>query len=537
MRVQKITPRLNPSANIPLNFDVKKFVKFGFITTLFISIGIFIILNIPFFAHYSSASEKFKKKLSPETETCIDCHSSITPGIVMDWLKSRHASVTPEEALKLPILQRRISAEDVPDNLKTVAIGCYECHSLNPELHKDNFEHFGFRINVVVSPNDCKICHPQEVAQYSNSKKAHALKNLMSNPVYHTLVGSVTSVQEIKQEKIVAKEPSEKTLHETCLGCHGTKVEVKGIKTIDSKIGVIEVPELSNWPNQGVGRENPDGSLGSCSACHPRHSFSIEIARKPYTCAQCHLDPDVPAWNVYKESKHGNIFFSKYHEWDMNAVPWTIGKDFGAPTCATCHNSLLVSPDGEIIAERTHDFGSRLWVRLFGLIYAHPQPKSGNTTIIKNKDGLPLPTTFTGELASEYLIDENEQQKRLNAMKNICQSCHSINWVDGHFEKLENTIKETNEMTLAATKLMLEAWDKGLEDRANPFDENIEKMWVKQWLFYSNAIRYASAMTGAPDYATFKLGWWELNHNLRQMKDMIDVKSLLKRSSEQKKKK
>jgi cytochrome c553 len=225
-------------------------------------------------------------------------------------------------------------------------------------------------------------------------------------------------------------------------------------------MGDISVPVLANWPNQGVGRENPDGSLGACTACHPRHGFSIEVARKPYTCAQCHLEPDVPAWNVYKESKHGNIFFSKYYEWNFNAVPWTVGKDFNAPTCATCHNSLVVSPDGSVIAERTHDFGSRLWVRLFGLIYSHPQPKSGNTTIIKNKEGLPLPASFTGEFASEYLIDKAEQKKRLNSMKTLCNSCHSTDWIDGHFAKLDNTIRETNEMTLAATKLILEAWEK-----------------------------------------------------------------------------
>ena len=69
---------------------------------------------------------------------------------------------------------------------------------------------------------------------------------------------------------------------------------------------------------KGVGRANPDGSLGASQASHPRHTGSIEVARKPYTCSQCHIEPDVPAWDVYEESKHGNIFSSKYHEWDFN---------------------------------------------------------------------------------------------------------------------------------------------------------------------------------------------------------------------------
>jgi hypothetical protein len=85
-------------------------------------------------------------------------------------------------------------------------------------------------------------------------------------------------------------------------------------------------------------------------------------------------------------------------------------------------------------------------------------------------------------------------------------------------------------MTLSATKLMTEAWEKGIEDKANPFDEQIEKLWIRQWLFYTNSIRYASAMTGAPDYAAFKNGWWDLSENLQKMRDMIDSKDPVKKS-------
>ncbi len=462
--------------------------------------------------------------LSPQSRACIGCHSRYTPGIVHDWLTSRHAKTTLAEALGKPEIERRISSSGIPEDLLDNAVGCYECHGLNPEKHADNFDHMGFRINVVVSPDDCRTCHAVEAEEYSRSKKAHAIKNLMDNPVYHTLVESITGSAKIEGGEIAKGNPAENTLNETCLACHGTKITVKGMKKVSTAMGEIEVPDLANWPNQGVGRANPDGSLGSCTSCHPRHGFSIEVARKPYTCAQCHLAPDVPAWNVYKESKHGNIYFSKGQTWNFDAVPWTVGRDFKAPTCATCHSSLVVSPGGDVIAGRTHDFGSRLWVRLFGLIYSHPQPKSGDTTLIRNSDGLPLPTTFTGEPASEYLVGKDEQQRRLDAMKILCRSCHSTDWIDGHFAKLDDTIRETNRMTLAATMLMTRAWERNIEDKTNPFDETIEKMWIRQWLFFSNSIRYASAMTGAPDYAAFKLGWWELSDNLERMHDMMELK-------------
>jgi len=472
-------------------------------------------------------------RLSPQTEACIACHLSVTPGIVEDWRTSRHSYTTPEKALTKPLLARRTSAETVPKELKEYAVGCYECHSLNPDSHQDNFQHMGYRINVVVSPHDCDSCHPVEVRQYAGSKKGHAWKNIMSNPVYHSLVAATDGLKKVENGKISAGPPSEQTLKETCLGCHGTKVEVRGMKNIysGSTWGEITVPDLTNWPSQGVGRENPDGSIGACTSCHPRHSFSIKVARKPYTCGQCHLDPDVPAYNVYKEGKHGTLYETFEDTWNFEAVPWTIGKDFTAPTCAACHSSLITAPDGTLIAERTHDFGARLWVRLFGLIYAHPQPKDGNTTIIRNKDVLPLPTTFLNEPATDFLIDKAEQEKRYDTMKNVCRGCHSTRWITDHFAKMDNTIRETNDMTLAATKLMTEAWDKGIEDKANPFDEQIEKLWIRQWLFYANSIRYASAMTGAPDYAAFKNGWWELSDNLQKMRDTIDLKGSLLKSA------
>lgn len=209
------------------------------------------LFSVLYFGYSSNASEnRDLEKLSPETESCIGCHATVTPGIVKDWLTSRHARTAPDEALKNPLLQRRISAESIPDGLKKFTIGCYECHSLNREAHNDNFEYFGFRINVIVSPNDCKTCHSVEVSQYSGSKKAHAIKNLMENPVYRTLVDSIDGVVRIERGRLIQDKPSDKTLHETCLGCHGTKVEVKDMKIVSTKISYTAMP----IQNQGTRR-------------------------------------------------------------------------------------------------------------------------------------------------------------------------------------------------------------------------------------------------------------------------------------------
>ncbi|NWF94453.1 MAG: hydroxylamine oxidase [Syntrophaceae bacterium] len=492
-------------------------------------IAVILVSSAPILLSAQTSTTKVKTpSLSQETSACLDCHKQFTPGIVEDWLRSRHSKVTPASALRRPEMERRISAKKVAPPYGNVVVGCYECHGLNPDRHRDNFDHMGFKINVIVSLNDCATCHPVEVKEFSGSKKAHAVGNLTKNPIYHTLVETVISKKAVKEGKIVQLNVSDFTQMETCFSCHGTEVKVGGMQEVETKMGKIEVPALTQWPNQGTGRINPDGSLGACSACHARHEFSIEVARKPYTCAQCHLEPDVPAWNVYHESKHGNIYHSNHQKWNFNAVPWKVGKDFQSPTCATCHNSLITGPDGKKVAERSHDFGSRLWVRLFGLIYSHPQPKHGDTSLLRNKEGLPLPTAFTGEIATEGLLGQDEQTKRRNLVSGICNRCHSTSWVNRHFEKLENTIQEVDSLTLASTLLLVEAWNHGLAEGLphgkNPFDEAIEQMWIRQWLFYANSVKYASAMTGAPDYATFKNGWWNLTENLQQIKDWMELK-------------
>jgi hypothetical protein len=492
---------------------------------IFISLTLFSLAPVLLFAQ---TGVKKGPSLSNETSACIGCHRVYTPGLVEDWMRSLHSKTTPYSVLKKSEIIRKMSAKKLAPAFGNVVVGCYECHSLSPSKHKDNFDHMGFKINVVVSPDDCATCHPVEAREFSGSKKGHAVGNLTKNPIYHALVETIISKKIVKEGKILQQDVSGFTRQETCFSCHGTEVKVSGMQTINTEMGKIEVPNLTSWPNQGVGRINPDGSKGACSSCHPRHQFSIEVARKPYTCAQCHIDPDVPGWNVYKESKHGNIYFSNYEKWDMKAVPWKVGRDFQTPTCATCHNSLITTSDGKVVVQRTHDFGARLWVRLFGLVYSHPQPKHGDTSILKNKDGLPLPTTFTGEIVMEGLIDQDEQLRRRKGLAAVCSSCHGTAWVDRHFAKLDNTIKEVDDMTLASTLLLVEAWSQGLAEglpqNNNPFDETIEQMWIRQWLFYGNSVKYASAMTGAPDYATFKNGWWNLTENLQLMKDWIELK-------------
>jgi hydroxylamine dehydrogenase len=470
-----------------------------------------------------SAVRAEKPRVSEATQECISCHESLHPGIVGDWRKSRHARTTPAEALEKKKIERRISAAKVPEKLAGVVVGCAECHGLNPGSHRDTFDHNEKKIHVVVSPQDCATCHPEEAEQFTKNIMSWARVNLVENKLYQSLLKAINGVQSFKNMRTTIAAPDAKTNADSCYHCHGTEIKVTGKHGKDTDYGEMEFPILSGWPNQGVGRMNPDGSKGSCTACHTRHDFSIEMARKPYTCSQCHKGPDVPAYPAYGVSKHGNLFFAMNRHWNMTAVPWTVGKDLTAPTCAVCHVSLLVDGDGDTVATRTHQMNDRLPWRVLGLIYSHPHPKSPNTSLIRNQDGQQLPTTFAGVEASEFLIGPKEMKARRERMQKVCRSCHSEDWVKGHWAVFENTIKTTNKMTHTATEIMLRAWKEGVADRTTGlFDEAMEKKWVQQWLFYGNSTRFASAMLGA-DYGVYAEGRWYLAKNVQELLDRLKL--------------
>ena len=70
------------------------------------------LLIAPVIAHLILLAEgpAHSADVSAATEECLGCHEEVPPGIVGDGKASRHAKVTPAEALRKPALERRISA-------------------------------------------------------------------------------------------------------------------------------------------------------------------------------------------------------------------------------------------------------------------------------------------------------------------------------------------------------------------------------------------------------------------------------------------
>jgi hydroxylamine dehydrogenase len=99
-----------------------------------------------------------------------------------------------------------------------------------------------------------------------------------------------------------------------------------------------------------VGKPNDDGTIGSCTNCHSRHTSSVALARRPSTCGQCHMGPDHSQIEIYDESKHGVMFAAQERLLKLDAAPKTLStRDMFVPTCATCHmsgiNGLKVTHD------------------------------------------------------------------------------------------------------------------------------------------------------------------------------------------------
>jgi hypothetical protein len=197
-----------------------------------------------------------------------------------------------------------------------MAVGCYECHQAN-RGDADVFIHSKPEtyISVIVSPKDCSRCHMQAVRQFAQSAHFTAADDVLKLPVGKLVGGYVFGDNVLKPAPY--PETATAAAVNGCWKCHGCKVKL-------DKSGKQVKLDPSTWPNMGVGRINPDGSKGSCSACHSGHEFSAARARRPESCKECHSGgASLYEYQIYMQSKHGINYAA-------NSI---------APTCATCHMS------------------------------------------------------------------------------------------------------------------------------------------------------------------------------------------------------
>ncbi len=351
---------------------------------------------------------------------CMTCHKEVSTGLYGQWYSSMHAGHN---------------------------VTCINCHGAE-KGDQDAFMHEGALIATMVTPKDCGVCHAQEASEVENS--------------YHATAGLILESADSYLANVAGGEP---VAIQGCENCHGTKVKIDP----DSPNKLRK----KSWPNSGIGRLNPDGSKGSCNACHTRHSFSKAQARQPEACSKCHLGPDHPQKEVYEESKHGNTYYTNIHKMNLESDRWIAGEDyFAAPTCATCHMSAAKDMSS------THDVGQRISWTL-------------RPPVSKHK--------------------ENWQAKRDN-MKKVCLTCHSKTFSDGHYYQFDAMVNLYNEkFAKPATAIMKMVKDKELMENPAGFSNEIEWIYWELWHHEGRRTRHGAAMMG-PDY-TWWHGMYEVAHH------------------------
>ncbi len=382
-----------------------------------------------------------------EGKDCIQCHTTQNVALVEEWRLGVHGQK---------------------------GVNCFDCHRAE-KGDPDAFEHEGELIAVIVSPKDCARCHQKEVDEQKGS--------------HHAKAGQILASLDNFLGEVVGGPPA---VAVGCYQCHGSTIRVLPEGKFD--------PET--WPNTGIGRINPDGSWGSCSACHTRHRFSKAQAREPQTCGKCHLGPDHPQIEVYQESKHGILWEANKRNLNIERDKWVVGVDYtAAPTCATCHMSA--TPDHDV----THDVGERISWTL------RPAISTKLNMIVFDDlwkedlpEGVPLPKVGESIKAKDGKVRQVVQvltwKARRERMQDVCSQCHSTGQVTGFYKQFDNLVDLYNEKFARPATAIIQDLTKAGKLTPAPFDERLDWIYYELWHHEGRRARHGASMSG-PDYA-----WW-----------------------------
>jgi hypothetical protein len=259
-------------------------------------------LLLPVFGEYRA--ETSSVVTTDESARCLNCHYPRQKKLVENWEKSKHAK---EE------------------------VGCYECHRSTYNDPASKRGHFGFNVQLPVSPLRCAECHEKQYQSFASSSHAMA---------YET----------IRNSKIASE--SEVLFETSCTLCHGNELKMENGRFAAYK-----------WPNHGIGRINTDGSRGNCVACHSHHEYSLELARSPETCGRCHHGLTGPAYEAWNKSKHGSNWKTAAKNIDFNQTLLIPAQhDIDYPDCFVCHIAATEKKE----TPSTHNPGERLSWKLAG---------------------------------------------------------------------------------------------------------------------------------------------------------------------------
>ena len=358
------------------------------------------------------------------TGKCATCHRRETSAVIHQFERSEHAKH---------------------------GVSCLDCHHAVEGQERQS--HRGFTIAKHLTAKNCSECHSTEYTQFLRSRHAAPAWAAVSGA--RDFTAEQIAFAEKYHKGAVERPPNplaiaegESAINVGCLGCHD------------------------------IGKPNADGSIGTCTDCHARHSSSVALAREPETCGQCHMGPDHSQLEIYGESKHGVLYNAQHADMNLAAAPKTLTTaDMSVPTCSTCHLSGL---DGLNV---THDTTERLSYWLFAAV----------------SDKRPT------------------YQQGQDAMKETCLKCHARSQVEKFYQEAEGVVADTNEKINEAVALMKSLREDGILTDT-PFDEPIEFVYFDLWHYYGRTAKHGAFMGGA-DFVQWH-GNYELLLKMTEMKQI-----------------
>jgi len=331
-------------------------------------------------------------------------------------------------------------------------VNCLDCHQ--PANKQQGQEHHGFVIVAKLTAGNCRSCHEEIYQEFLRSR--HAAVSW----------AAVYGEQGLKPEQVAFSETYQPG------GVKGRAPHP--FVTLEGGSAMASGCEQCH----SVGRPNDDGTIGSCTACHSRHTASVELARLPTTCAQCHMGPDHSQIEIYEESKHGVLFHAQEQLLNLKAPPKQLTtRDMFVPTCATCHMSGI---NGLKI---THDPSERL-------------------------------SWFLAAAVSQKRPNYAQAQA---AMKQVCNQCHTAPLIDRVFTQAEKVVENTNSRVQQAEEIVTSLQKSGVLT-GKPFTHPIDFVYFDFWHYDGRTSKHGAFMGGA-DFVQ-----WHGNYPMLQK--MVQLRSM-----------
>jgi hydroxylamine dehydrogenase len=358
------------------------------------------------------------------TGKCAECHANQQYSIVHEYEMSKHAAKE---------------------------ISCLDCHQ--PQQNQQKKEHNGFVISTAITPGNCRVCHEQIYQEFLRSRHAA--------PSWAAVFG----------EKGLTAEQAE----------FAEKYHPGYVKRPANALAQLEGPSaIGSGCAQchSVGKPQDDGTVGNCTACHTRHTSSVNVARLPRTCGQCHIGPDHSQIEIYEESRHGILFAAQQRSLNLTADPRSLTtRDVFVPTCATCHMSGING------LKVTHNPGERLSYYLAD-------------AISRQRPGY--------------------QQAQLN-MKQVCNQCHTTPFIERVYSQAEQVVASTNGKVQKAQDLVVGLRKDNILG-TQPYQQPIDFVLFDLWHYDGRTSKHGAFMGGA-DFVQ-----WHGNYEL--LKKQVELNAI-----------